>query len=401
MGYSLDDIVGRHHRIFIEPAVSASAEYQMFWDTLGRGEFVEGEFKRLGKDGREVWIQATYNPVFDAMGRISKVVKFATDVTKSKLTSAEFEAKVAAIDKGQAVIEFDLDGNVITANRNFLAAMGYTLREIQGQHHSLFCAPEYTQSLEYRDFWLRLGEGQFVSGRFHRVGKYNRDVWLQSTYNPILDLNGKVMKVVKYSFDVTKEIQLEQSIATRADDMNTSINSLVLSIKHIADNSGVASDMATQAASAAESGNEALNKSIAAIRRIEASSAQVTEIVRVISDIANQTHLLAFNAAIEAARAEQHGVGFSVVASEVRKLAERSASAAKEIATLIDGSNREIKAGAEVSLAAAASFEGITSRVRSTVLNVQEIAKSANGQRELASQVAELVAGLTGSVSHG
>ena len=172
MGYELDEMVGRHHRMFAESAYAASAEYQAFWERLARGEFESGEYKRIGKDGKEVWIQATYNPILDPRGNPIKVVKFATDVTEAKLHSADFEAKVNAIDKGQAVIEFDLRGNVVAANRNFLASMGYTLREVLGQHHSIFCTVEYQQSEEYRDFWLRLNEGEFITGRFQRLGKY-------------------------------------------------------------------------------------------------------------------------------------------------------------------------------------------------------------------------------------
>ncbi|MDX1670108.1 MAG: PAS domain-containing protein, partial [Limnobacter sp.] len=199
MEYSLEQIKGRHHRIFVDPEYATTMEYQAFWEQLGRGQFLTGEYKRIGRLGREVWIQATYNPVYDSRGKLAKVVKFAIDVTESKLRASEFEAKVDAINLGQAVIEFDLDGKVLSANRNFLKAMGYTLREIQGQHHSIFCTLKYAQSEEYRDFWLRLGEGESTSGRFHRVGKFNRDVWIQATYSPIYDLNGKVMKVVKYA----------------------------------------------------------------------------------------------------------------------------------------------------------------------------------------------------------
>ena len=399
MGYRLEEIQGHHHRIFVEPVQAASADYQAFWERLSRGEFNAGEYKRIGKDGKEVWIQAIYNPIFDLRGKPVKVVKFATDVTASKLVSAEYQAKVAAIGLGQAVIEFDLDGNVLTANRNFLVAMGYTLREIQGQHHSLFCSADYIQSAEYRDFWLRLNEGKFVSGRFHRVGKYERDVWIQATYNPILDLNGKVKKVVKYAYDVTKEVMLEKRISAKTVDMTHSVRSLVDSIKAIADNSGVASSMAMETAMAAKTGFDAVQKSIDAIGRIQSSSTRVSEIVRVISEIANQTNLLAFNAANEAARAGQQGVGFSVVAAEVRKLAERSSGAAQEIARLIDESALHVQQGADVSKSAASSFEGIMSAVERTVESASEIAGATEKQREMAGQVSGLIDDLARTVA--
>lgn len=400
MGYRLEEIRGLHHRTFVDPAHAASAEYQAFWERLGRGEFSAGEYKRVGRDGREVWIQATYNPVFDPRGRPVKVVKFATDVTAAKLRNAEFEAKVAAMDLGQAVIEFDLDGHVTHANRNFLAAMGYTLREIQGQHHSMFCSDEYRQSQEYRDFWLRLNEGQFVSGRFHRVGKYGRNVYIQATYNPIFDLSGHVTKVVKYAYDVTKEVELEKRITAKSGEMTASVRALVDSIGAIANSSGSASETASQSAAAAEAGHRAVHQSMESIDRIQASSNKVSEIVRVIGDIANQTNLLAFNAAIEAARAGQHGVGFSVVAAEVRKLAERSSDAAKEISTLIESSVVQVNQGAEVSKSAAGSFEGIMSSVRATASSVTDIAAATQRQRQMADEVSSLIEALARDVGH-
>lgn len=400
MGYRQEEIRGLHHRTFVDPAHAASAEYQVFWERLGRGEFSAGEYRRVGRDGREVWIQATYNPVFDPRGRPVKVVKFASDVTAAKLRNAEFEAKVAAMDLGQAVIEFDLDGHVTSANRNFLAAMGYTMREIQGQHHSMFCSDEYRQSREYRDFWLRLNEGQFVSGRFHRVGKFGRDVYIQATYNPIFDLSGRVMKVVKYAYDVTKEVELEKRITAKSGEMTASVRALVDSIGAIASSTGNASETARQSAAAAEAGHRAVHQSMESIDRIQASSSKVSEIVRVIGDIANQTNLLAFNAAIEAARAGQHGVGFSVVAAEVRKLAERSSDAAKEISTLIESSVVQVSQGAEVSKSAAGSFEGIMSSVQATAASVMDIAESAQLQRQMAGEVSSLIEALARDVGH-
>ncbi|MBV6448828.1 PAS domain S-box protein [Nitrosomonas sp.] len=390
-GYTLDDIKGRHHRMFVDPEEAANTKYQAFWERLARGEFESGEYKRIGKNNREIWIQATYNPILDPQGNPARVVKFASDITAAKLHTSEFEAKVSAIDRGQAVIEFDLNGHVLNANRNFLTAMGYTLREIQNQHHSIFCTGEYTQSKEYRDFWLRLSEGEIMSGRFHRIGKFGRDVWIQATYNPIFDLNGKVMKVVKYAHDVTNEVKLEKRIAAGAAEMNIRVRKLVESVEAIAANSGMAADLAQDSSTAAQSGFDALQKSIAAITAIQTSSARVSEIVSVIGDIANQTNLLAFNAAIEAARAGEHGVGFSVVADEVRKLAERSSVAAREITKLIDESTQHVEKGAEVSREASRSFEGIMSGVARTSKSVAEIAESAESQSTMAKEVSQLI----------
>ena len=389
MKYSLDDIVGRHHRMFVTPQQAASAEYHAFWERLGRGEYESGEFLRVGRDGKEVWIHATYNPILSPTGKPVKVVKFAADITDQKMHSAEHKAQVEAIDKGQAVIEFDLDGKVLWANRNFLASMGYTLREIQGQHHSIFCTTEYVQSAEYRDFWLKLGEGQFVSGRFARLGKFNREVFIQATYNPILDLNGRVTKIIKYAHDITKEVLLQRLVNARSKDMSDSVEHLVASIGQIAKNSLMAAELAHETTQAARNGHEALQRSISSIENIQSSSMKMAEIVRVIGEIANQTNLLAFNAAIEAARAGQHGVGFSVVAGEVRKLAERSSLAAREIATLIDESVMHITQGATVSKVVTASFDGILNAVGRTGSSVEAIASATESQRQLA----ELVSG--------
>lgn len=390
-GYALEDIKGYHHRMFVDPQEAAGAGYSSFWERLGRGQYETGEFKCIGKNNQEIWIQATYNPIFDHKNKLVKVVKFATDITASKLRQSEFEAKVAAIGRGQAVIEFDLDGCVTDANHNFLAAMGYTLREIKGQHHSMFCPADYTQSKEYRDFWLRLGNGEFISGRFHRIGKFDRDVWIQATYNPIFDLNGKVMKIVKFAHDVTSEVQLEQLIAAGTTEMNAHVRKLAESVNAIAANSNVAAELARNSSSAAQNGFDALQKSISAITAIQTSSSQVSEIVRVIDEIANQTNLLAFNAAIEAARAGEHGIGFSVVADEVRKLAERSSVAAREITKLIAESTQHVDKGAEVTREASRSFEGIMSGVARTSKSVAEIAESAENQSAVAKEVSALI----------
>jgi methyl-accepting chemotaxis protein len=400
MGYQLDEIKGQHHRMFVDAAESASVEYQVFWERLGRGEFNSAEYKRIGKGGREVWIQATYNPILDDQGRPKGVVKFASDVTAQKIHNTESAAKIAAINLAQAVIEFDLDGKVTAANRNFLAAMGYTLREVQGQHHSMFCSSEYMQSKDYRDFWLRLCSGEFVAGRFQRVGKFNREVWIQATYNPIFDLNGQVAKVVKYAYDVTEEVRLHQRITAKSTEMADSVARLVESITSIAANSGVASEMAEEASSAAKLGFAALEDAIAAIAAIQTSSVRVSEIVRVIGEIANQTNLLAFNAAIEAARAGQHGVGFSVVAGEVHKLAERSSQAAREIAKLIDESVLQVHSGSEVSKQVAQSFKGITTSVDRTRHSVAAIAQATEAQRLMAGTVTTLIDGLAVAARH-
>ena len=203
MGYSLPEVVGRHHRMFCDAEYVKSFEYLEFWERLGSGSYTTGEYKRVGKGGKEVWIQATYNPILDADGAVLKIVKFASDVTETKLRNAETSARVAAVDRAQGVIEFDLEGNIQTANANFLSLMGYTEAEVVGRHHRMFCEPEYTQSDAYRAFWEKLSAGEYDSGEYKRLGKDGKEVWIQATYNPILDLDGNPLKVIKFASDVT------------------------------------------------------------------------------------------------------------------------------------------------------------------------------------------------------
>jgi len=207
LGYESSEIVGRHHSIFVPPEYSQSPEYKEFWAKLRRGEFDQQEYKRIGKGGREVWIQASYNPILNSQGKVEKIIKIASDVTARKLRSSEAEAKFNAVSRSQAVIEFTTDGNVLTANENFLAVMGYRLDEITGRSHSLFVEQGYAQSLAYQDFWSKLRGGEFFSETFKRVAKGGREVWLQATYSPIFDVNGKVYKIVKVASDVSSTIE--------------------------------------------------------------------------------------------------------------------------------------------------------------------------------------------------
>ncbi|MBK8085191.1 MAG: PAS domain S-box protein [Devosia sp.] len=203
LGYRLEEVVGQHHRIFVEPAYASSAEYRAFWERLRKGEYDAAEYKRLGKGGKEVWIQASYNPVFGKDGKPVKVVKIASDVSAQKLAAADPQGQIAAIAKSQAVIEFNLAGEVLTANENFCRTLGYQLDEIKGRHHRMFVEPGYASSSEYREFWDRLGRGEFQAAEYLRIGKGGKEVWIQATYNPIFDLNGKPFKVVKYATDIT------------------------------------------------------------------------------------------------------------------------------------------------------------------------------------------------------
>ncbi|MBY5737717.1 methyl-accepting chemotaxis protein [Rhizobium leguminosarum] len=212
LGYELREIVGKHHSMFVEPAYVSSTEYKAFWTKLAAGKFDQQQYKRLGKGGREVWIEASYNPVF-RRGKPVKVIKIATDITAQKLRSAEDSGKIDALSRAQAIIEFTPGGEILTANDNFLSALGYSLAEIQGKHHSMFCEADYSRSEAYKEFWRKLASGQLVADEFMRVGKGGRKVYIQASYNPIFDLNGKVFKVVKFATDVTARVENVEQLA--------------------------------------------------------------------------------------------------------------------------------------------------------------------------------------------
>ena len=220
LGYQLNEITGKHHRIFVDPTYASSPAYTQFWSDLNAGINRADVFKRITKDGREVWIQAVYAPVKDDQGRVVKVIKIATDVTATKMQSADFHGQINAIGKAQAVIEFNLDGTVITANDNFLNALGYTLAEIKGQHHSLFVDPAFRASAEYKQFWRDLNDGKYQAAEYKRIGKGGKEVWIQASYNPILDLNGKPLKVVKFATDISAAKVANINSARQIDEIN-------------------------------------------------------------------------------------------------------------------------------------------------------------------------------------
>ncbi|SHH39347.1 PAS domain S-box protein [Massilia sp. CF038] len=229
-GYEQADVIGKHHRMFCESAYAATDAYSEFWRRLGEGRYDTGEYKRLAKGGREIWLNASYNPIFDAEGRPFKVVKYASDVTALKVRNAEYEGKVSAISKAQAMIEFDMSGHVLDANDNFLAVVGYELDEIRGEHHRVFCEDDYAASAEYRKFWQKLNRGEFDTGRYRRIGNNGKAVWLQATYNPILDVNGKPYKVVKFAVDITEQVKMEEGVASKAASDSEKVARLLESV---------------------------------------------------------------------------------------------------------------------------------------------------------------------------
>ncbi len=242
MGYVLDEVKGKHHGMFAEESYRQSADYREFWAKLNRGEFQSGEYKRIAKGGKEVWIQASYNPIMDLNGKPFKVVKYATDVTQQKLVTADYSGQVSAISKSQAVIAFNMDGTILGANENFLNVMGYVKDEIKGKHHSMFAEESYRQSADYREFWAKLNRGEFQSGEYKRIGKGGKEVWIQASYNPIMDLNGKPFKVVKYATDITQQVKTKNEVVQSAEREKLAAEEL----KHKVDSILVVVSAATQ-----------------------------------------------------------------------------------------------------------------------------------------------------------
>jgi methyl-accepting chemotaxis protein len=335
MGYALPEIAGKHHRIFVEPAYADSLAYGEFWAKLNRGEYLLDEYKRLGKGGKEVWILANYNPIFDEAGKPYKIVKFAADVTARKIKTADLEGQVAAIGKSQAVIEFSMDGRILGANDNFLRALGYALPEIQGQHHSLFVGAEERQSAAYAEFWEQLRQGNYRAGEFKRIGRGGREVWIQASYNPIFDLNGKPYKVVKYATDTTEQVKARlksERVCAMLETVAASSEELSTSVREIAEAMTKSRQTADETVASVASANERA-------ARLSAAAAAMDEVVQIIGDITGQINLLALNATIESARAGEAGKGFAVVASEVKSLAGQVKQAAGKIGLEIESLN--------------------------------------------------------------
>jgi len=589
VGYTLDEIKGKHHSLFVEPAVRDTSDYREFWAKLGRGEFDAGQYRRLGKGGREIWLQASYNPIIGANGRPCKIVEYAADITAQKARAADYKGQLAAINKAQAVIEFELDGTIRTANEIFLRTMGYVLDEIKGRHHSVFAEPAQRDSGEYRAFWAKLARGEYDAGQYRRLGKGGREVWLQASYNPIMDANGKPFKVVAFATDITEqkllavsslriktaldnvsanvlmadaenrviylnrsvqkmfqgiaaqlrralpnfdpeklmgsnidafhnnsaeqqrlpaeqrgalkaqlrigaltlstisnpvldaqgarlgtvvewidrtqEVKVEEEIAdivtaARAGDLlkrigrddkdafferladginglldnmmqvvrqikgaaaavqdgaeeiskgnsnlsqrteqtaasleetASSMEQMTATVKQTADNAGQANQLAMAARQQAEKGGAVVGSAVQAMSAINGASKKIADIIGVIDEIAFQTNLLALNAAVEAARAGEQGRGFAVVATEVRNLAGRSATAAKEIKALIQDSVSKVDEGSKLVDESGRTLAEIVQAVKKVTDIVAEIAAASREQSSGIEQVNKAV----------
>lgn len=448
VGYTAQEMLGKNVSMVIDPTFAKSAAYTELWNKLVQGGTDSGQYKRITKGGREVWIQASYNPIYDLDGKPCKVVNYTIDITAQKVQAADFEGQITAISKVQGVIEFTLDGKITAVNENFANVTGYSEKEIVGNHHSMFVESAYKSSHEYKAFWDKLGRGEAEAGQYKRLGKGGNEIWLQASYNPIFDMNGKPFKVVKYATDITGqhnaaqalELAVEETqhiiesakagdlsdrvplegktgaIASLCDGVNalmdkmteviiqvreagetintaageissgntdlssrteqqassleetaSSMEELASTVKQNAENAKQANQLASAASGVAVKGGEVVGQVVNTMSAINTSAKKIEDIISVIDGIAFQTNILALNAAVEAARAGEQGRGFAVVAGEVRNLAQRSASAAKEIKELItDSVNKTAQGTAQVETAGKTMQEIVSSVQRVT-----------------------------------
>jgi methyl-accepting chemotaxis protein len=392
MGYTLDEVKGRNHSMFVDEAFRPSSEYREFWAKLNRGEYQAGEYKRIGKGGKEVWIQASYDPIMDLNGRPFKVVKYATDVTEQKTISANYAGQIAAIGKSQANVEFQLDGTIITANDNFLKVMGYTLDEVKGRNHSMFVDEAFRPSSEYREFWAKLNRGEYQAGEYKRIGKGGKEVWIQASYDPIMDLNGRPFKVVKYATDVTEQVNTKAALAQKterdkldAEDQKRKVDS-ILAVVTAAGNGDLTQEISVKGSDAVGQMGEGLARFFQNLREsiqqilqnahsVGTSSEELTAISQQMSGNAEET---ATQANVVSAASEEVSKNVSVVAAgseqmlasirEISKSANESARVAKNAVIVAEATNQRISKLGESSIEIGKVVKVITSIAQQTNL---------------------------------
>ena len=372
VGYSEQEVIGKHHRIFCDAHYAQSSSYAQFWEQLRQGHSHSGTYQRFDKQGRELWLDATYFPV-KLDGKVVRVVKIASDITESYQQLSRQKAIISALDRALAIIEFTPKGDIITANQNFLSCVGYSLSQLKGQHHRLFCDESFYR--EQPHFWDDLAHGQLKSGLFSRRDSHGNEIWLEATYNPIKDESGKVVKVIKFASEVTERIKRAQAVSEAANIAQT----ISQETTRFAE---TGSELLTASVTISSAISEQVSRTSGLIGQLNEQSKSIEAIVSTISSIAEQTNLLALNAAIEAARAGDQGRGFAVVADEVRQLAARTSLSTGEIASVVQ-KNRELTAQItgninEVATSAQRGKEqigevsGVMSQIEQGAINVTE-----------------------------
>lgn len=460
-GCQRSEIIGKNLTVLLNDKFRNSSELKEFWDRLKRGETVSGEFKLLGKGDKEFWISANFNPILDLNLKPFKVVKYGTEITQIKKERADNEGQLSSINRSIGKVEYDLDGLITKVNDIFCLQTGYSAGDLIGKHHDVLVTKTVITSSSYQDFWKKLNAGEFVSGIYETVGKDGKQVWLNASYNPILDENGKPYKVVHFAIDITQQKLTESNLASAVaetkdvidsaklgdlssrvsligkdgevaelckgvnallDNMaeivsqvleaveavnaaaseiakgnndlssrteeqasslqqtTSSMSDLAITVKQNAGNAKEANELAVKASGVAEKGGEVVGEVVRTMSEINEYAHKIEDIISVIDGIAFQTNILALNAAVEAARAGEQGRGFAVVAGEVRSLAQRSSSAAKEIKDLINDSVNKVLEGTKLVENAGNTMEDIVNSVRHVTDIMRAISKASNDQ---------------------
>lgn len=418
MGYEAREIIGKHHSLFVDPEYAASQAYRDFWMQLGQGQFDAREYLRLGKGGREVWIQASYNPVKNSAGKVTRILKVATDITAQKEVEAERTAKLDAVERVQATIEFTVDGVILNANENFLATVGYALSEIQGKHHSMFVDPAEARSEAYAAFWRRLNTGEFVAAEFRRIGKGGKEVWIQASYNPVFDAKGRVVKVVKFATDVTGRVdavnqiaqalarlaandlsyrmaaQIDAQFASVRDDFNDAVAALDETIGAVASATRNVATGANEISTASDNLSRRTEQQAASLEETAAALDEITATVSRSADGAKRASVAASDARVDAAKSGEI-VGEAVSAMDG---IESSSNQINQIISVIDEIAFQtnllaLNAGVEAARAGEAG--------RGFAVVAQEVRALAQRSADAAKEIKTLISTSTAEVGQG
>ena len=440
--YSLEEVVGKHHQLFVLPEEQGSAAYRQFWMDLVQATPQMGEFRRVDRDGKVGWLQAIYTPILDPQGKPYKIVEFATDITARKVDELNNGRQVEQISQTQLVIEFTPDGLITRANENFLAMIGYTSYELIGKHHrSLLCTKHHSVE-EYRTFWQELSLGHYLTTEHKYIAKGEKERWLQATYNPVLDASGKLKSVSLAAVNLTQRKRMEMNLATTLSAVSQSADALLMASEEltcISENMGASSEQTAIQAAVVASASEEVHQNVATVAagaeetgvtvrevarsaaeaatvatkavqvadevnrtvaKLGDSSREIGAVVKTITSIAEQTNLLALNATIEAARAGGAGKGFAVVANEVKELAKETAGATEDISRKIEA----IQHDTEAAVAAIAEIEGIIQQIhdfQNTIASAVEEQSSTMAEisrtiEEAARGTSEIASNMTG-----